>query len=145
MAGTRAKGQEVEVLIVVNGQVKDTITDVRSFEMEAQLEVLKEGYLGETTDRRDDIYRGVKGKISLHFENSDVLSLMRDLIDRARRRTPGVAVNIKASINFPGGQRTRVMLPNVFFGPIPMNFGGRADYGTIDLDFEGEDFKVISG
>jgi len=144
MAEQRIKGQEVEVLLVLKGQPLDTITDVRSFEMAAQMELLREGYLGETTDRRDDVYRGVRGRMELHFENADVFRLMREVIDRARRREPGTKVNVKATLNFPSGERPLVLIQDVFFGEIPMTFGGRTEYGTISLEFEAQDFSVLA-
>jgi hypothetical protein len=52
VANQRLKGQETSVLLVVNGAVQDTITDVRSFEIASKLELKEEGYLGEKTNRR---------------------------------------------------------------------------------------------
>jgi hypothetical protein len=144
MADARIKGQEIEILIVSKGKPLDTITDVRSFEMAAQMEILREGYLGEKTDRRDDVYRGVRMRMELHFENDDIFKLMRDVIDRARRREPGTKINIKATLNFPNGDRPRVLIQDVFFGEIPMAFGSRTDYGTVTLEAEAEDFAVLS-
>lgn len=144
MSTQRIKGQEVEVLLIDGGEPRDTITDVRSFEFAAQLELLREGYLGETTDRRDEIYRGFRGKIEFHFENRDILSFTRSVIERARRRTPGVRINIKATLNFPNGDRPRILLRDCFFGEIPMSFASRSDYGSVSLDFEGEDYQVIT-
>jgi hypothetical protein len=140
----RIKGQDVEIMIVADNVAQSTITDIRSFEVESQMEILREGYLGETTQRRDDIFNGVRGKMELHFENKDVFDLIQTITDRARRRTPGTIVNIKATLRFPNGQRPRVLIPNVFFGPIPMNFGSRSDYGTVTLDFESSDVTVIA-
>jgi len=139
MADARIKGQEVEVLIVLNGQVQNTITDVRSFEVGFQMEILKEGYLGETTDRRDDIFRGTRGKIDLHYENKDVFGLIMAIVDRARRQSPGTKVNIKATLRFPNGDRPRVIIKDVYFGEIPLAFGSRSDYGTLGLEFEAAD------
>lgn len=144
MAETRIKGQEVEIIIVSGSTPLETITDVKSFEMAAQLEILREGYLGETTDRRDEIYRGVRGRLELNFENDDILALMRQVVDRARRREAGLKINIKATLVFGNGDRPRVTIPNVFFGEIPMSFASRGDYGSITLDFEAEDFSIIS-
>lgn len=144
MPAQRIKGQEVECLLVVDGVPQSTITDIRNFEMEAKLEQLEEGYLGETTDRYDDIYKGIRGKMELHFENEDVFTLIASLIDRARRRTPGTQVNIKASLNFPNGDRARVLIPNVYFGALPLSFGSRTDYGNIALDFVASDFQVLT-
>lgn len=140
----RIKGQEVELILVEDNVPLTGIADVRSFSMEAQLEILKEGYLGETTDRRDSVYRGFSGSMELHFENRDVIDLTRRLIDKARRRTAGSRINCKVTLVFPeGGERVRVLLKNLEFGAIPLGFGSRADYGTISLPFEGEDFNVI--
>jgi hypothetical protein len=144
VAETRIKGQEVEIVIVSGSTPLETITDIKSFEMTAQLEILREGYLGETTDRRDEIYKGVKGRMELNFENDDIIALMRQVVDRARRREPGLKINIKATLVFGNGDRPRINIPNAFFGEIPMNFGSRSDYGSITLDFEAEDFSVVS-
>ena len=69
----RIKGQEVETLIVVDGAPRDTITDIRSFEFAFQTEIMSEGYLGETTERKDSIFKGIRGRLELHFETSPQL------------------------------------------------------------------------
>jgi len=144
VADQRIKGQEVEVLLVVNGKVQSTITDVRSFEVAAQLEILREGYLGETVDRRDEIYRGVRGRMELHYENKDIFDLIQTFVNRARRAEPGTKVNIKATLNFPNGQRPRVLIQDAYFGEVPLSFGSRSDYGTMSLEFESSNFKALS-
>lgn len=143
MASQRIKGQEVEVLLVVDGTVQDTVTDVRSFEIAAKLEQKEEAYLGEKTNRYDEIFNGVRGRMELHFENKDVFGLMTSIIDRAKRRTPGTQINIKATLNFPSGDRTRVLIADAFFGEIPVGFGSRSDYGTVSLDFQASDLSVL--
>ncbi len=143
MADQRIKGQEVEIILIEENVPLTTISNVKSFEMAAQLEILKEGYLGETTDRRDSVYRGFRGKMEVHFDNRDVLDLIRRLIDKARRRTPGARVNCKVTFVFPSGGRVRLVLKDLAFGEVPIGFGGRTDYGTISLDFEGEDYNQI--
>lgn len=143
MAESRIKGQEVELIFIENNVPLTTIADIRSFEMAAQLEITREGYLGETTDRRDSVYRGFRGRIEVHMENKDVLEFVRRLIDKARRRTPGARINMKVTLVFPGGDRVRVVLKDLAFGEVPISFAGRAEYGTIGLDFEGEDYNQI--
>ncbi len=143
MAEPRLKGQEVEVILIVDGTVQDTITDVRSFEIAAKLEIKEEGYLGEKTNRYDEIFNGMRGRIEFHFENDDIFGLITSVVDRAKRRVPGVQINIKATFNFPNGDRPRVLVPNVSFGEIPINFGSRGDYGTMGLEFAAEDFQVL--
>lgn len=143
MADQRIKGQEVEVLLIVDGSIQDTITDVRSFEVAAKLEIQEEGYLGEKTNRYDEIFNGMRGRMELHFENQDVFNLMGSIVDRAKRRTPGTQVNIKATLNFPNGQRPRFLIPDASFGEVPFNWGSRSDYGVMSLEFQASDFDII--
>jgi len=137
MADQRIKGQEVEVLIVVDG------TDVQSFEVAAKLEIKEEGYLGEATNRYDEIFNGVRGRMELHIENDDVFDLWASIIDRAKRRTPGTQINVKATLNFPNGDRPRVLINDAFFGESALNFASRGDYGTVGLEFQASDVSVI--
>ena len=143
MAQQRIRGQEIEVLVVVNGAPKTNMTSVRSFEVTLNTEVMSEGYLGETTERKDSIYKGVSGKIELHFDNQEVMKVYQAIVDKARRRTPGTKINIKATLNFPGGQRPRVLISDCEFGPMPLSFGSRSDYGTASLDFEASDVSFM--
>lgn len=143
MADPRIKGQEVEVLLIVDGTVQETITDVRSFEVALKLEIKEEGYLGEKTNRYDEIFNGVRGRLELHIENDDIFDLMRSIVDRAKRRSPGTQINVKATLNFPNGDRPRVLVSNAFFGEIPLNFASRGDYGTVSLEFQAEDLQIL--
>lgn len=143
MSDQRIKGQEVSLMLIVGGEVQSTITDFRHFEVEFQTEIQKEGYLGETTDRRDEIFHGVRGKMELHYENQDVLKLTQAIIDRAQRRQPGLQINLRATLNFPNGQNPKVSIPNIYFGPQPYNFASRSDYGTLALDFEAASARII--
>ncbi len=116
---------------------------LRSFEVAAKLEIKEEGYLGEKTNRYDEIFNGVRGRLELHFENQDVFSLMTSIIDRAKRRTPGVQINVKATLNFPNGERPRILISNASFGELPFNFPSRGDYGTAGLEFQAEDITLV--
>lgn len=139
----RIKGQEVSIQTTVNGERQQSINDIQNLEVEFQLELLREGYLGEKTDRRDEVFRGVRGKMDLHFETSDTFKTIVAIIARAQRREPGNTINVQATLRFPNGENTKVVMPDVFFGPIPMTFGSRTEYGKITLDFEGQDVQVI--
>jgi hypothetical protein len=143
VADQRIKGQEVEVLLIVDGEAQDTITDVRSFEVALKTELKEEGYLGEKTNRYDEIYNGVRGRLELHIENEDVFDLFKSITDRAKRRSPGSQINIKATLNFPNGDRPRVLIPDAFFGELPLNFGSRGDYGSVSLDFSASDVNFL--
>lgn len=139
----RIKGQETEVILLVDGVPQNTITDVRSFEMALQLATTDEGYLGETTNRKDSIFNGARARMELHIENDDVFDLMTAITDKARRRTPGTRINVKTTLNFPNGDRKRIVIPDVEFGEIPLNFASRADYGTVSLEMMASDATFI--
>jgi len=140
----RIKGQEVSLSVIIDGRALEAAADFRSFEVAPKLDKKEEGYLGETTNRYDEIFNGVRGRAELHFESQEIFTLMQAVIDRATRRTPGVQVNIKATLQFPNGQRLRVALRDVVFGEMPINFGSRADYGAMTLDFECSNIAVIT-
>lgn len=142
-AAPRVKGQETSIDVIVDNVVQQNFIDVRSLETEEQLEILKEGYLGETTDRRDMVYRGFSGRLEAHIENRQYLDFRASMVNKARRRTPGARVNIRTTLSFPGGPRVRVILKDVSFGPMPLNVGNRTEYVTVSLAFEGESMQLI--
>jgi hypothetical protein len=145
--GQRIRGQEVEVVMIVGGEPKTTITEIKSFEVEFELDVLKEGYLNQKADKRDEIYNGITGKMELHMGSPDVLDVVQKIVDRATRRDAAastVQINVKASLNWPDGTRRKLTVIDASFGSIPLSFGGRAEYGSLSLSFEAETFSLRS-
>jgi hypothetical protein len=135
MPSNRVRGQEVEITLVKDGQPLDAIANIKSFEFKYEMETQSEGYLGERTERKDSIFKGISGSFEIHHEKKTLFEMFRSLVDRAKRRTPGVTVNIKATINYNNGERLRVVFPDVEFGEIPVNIGSRTDYVSTSLDF----------
>lgn len=139
----RIKGQEVEVLFSVDSKPRQNITNIRDFEFTPQFEILSEGYLGQTTEQKDMIYNGLEGKMTMHFDNQDILRFAGELVDKARRRTPGVQIQIKVTLNFTNGQRPRILIPECEFGPMPMGFGSRKEYGQVSVNWESSGFQFL--
>ena len=143
----RIKGQDVEILIVQNGVALDSannsVRDIRNFDVTPKFEKLEEQYLGETSKRYDEIFHGVDFKMDLHFENPYVLTLIKAIKERAQRRTAGEVINIKATLNFPNGQSPTVILKDCFFEDMPINFGGRSEYGQFTLSGSCTDISTI--
>lgn len=140
----RIKGQEISLNVVLDGAIQDSITDIRNFEVTPKIDILDEQYLGQTTDQFDEIFKGVHGKFDIHFESQDVFLFIQAVVNRARRRTPGTVVNIKATLNFPNGDRPRVALQNVFFADFPITFGSRSDYGQISMEFSASEVQFLT-
>jgi hypothetical protein len=131
----RCKGQEVELILMVDGSPMQNFSFIRSTEMTWKTELIQEGYLNETTDRYDTIFKGIGGKAQMHFDSPDFLNLVRWVVEKAQNRVPGTRFNIKQTINFPSGRRARVLVPEISFGPMPMDFSSRAAYGGFSVDY----------
>ena len=143
MPSLRLKGQEVSVQLIKDNLVQADITDVRSFDVSIQMETMSEGYLGELTDRRDDVFRGCSGTIAFHIENTAAFDLFQSIVDRAKRRVPGTQINVKGALRFPNGQQKLIVVNDVYFGEIPFNVGGRTDYVEFSLPFEAADIRFL--
>jgi len=143
MPNLRVKGQDVEVAVLQAGEQVAALTDVRSFEVTPQIETTQEGYLGETTDRYDDIFKGVSLSMEVHLETQDIFKFWTAVLDRAQRRDPTLTINIKATLNFPNGETPRLVLKDVYFGPMPLNFGGRSEYGSVRIEGKCSNVKPI--
>jgi len=143
MPNTRIKGEDTELSVTLNGKTQTQFAEVRSNEITYLLELKKEGYLGETTERKDEIFNGTKGRMELHFSTKTVFDFFKAIVDRAQRRAPGTVVNIKTTLNFPNGDRPRVMIRDLAFGEIPVNFASRTDYGAVTLDWESSEAPQV--
>lgn len=141
--GNRIKGQEVEVVLIADGSPQRNFTAVRSFEFEYQQEIQSEQYLGETTNRKDTIFQGVRGRIEFHIESSDAFDIIKKIIDKARDRSVGTQINIKATLCFPNGDRSRVIISDAEFGAIPITFSDRSSYGNLTFEYEASEAPVI--
>jgi len=140
----RIKGQEIVVGINGPAGLEESLSNIQDLDIEFQLAILTEGFLGETADRVDDIYHKMKGRLSLHLDTPDVLRFIRRVKDRAQRRSPATTrFDIVATFNFPNGTRARIQILDVKFSTIPITFGGRDQYGTMKLDFEASRARVL--
>jgi hypothetical protein len=142
MSGQRIKGQEVSILIVRGGALEDTLTDVQSFNAEFQSEHKIQGYLGEKSNRTDDIFNNCKLDVELHMHTQDYFAFQKAIIDRQKRITPDLQINIMAVMLFPNGQSPTILFPDVKFGSIPMNIANRGDYVKVKLDGVTDDYEV---
>jgi hypothetical protein len=130
----RLKGQDTVISFTGPGGDVSGLDSVLSFEAELDIEILEEGYLGETANRFDDIFNGVSGTVELHLQTTAYFKFTQDVQDRAQRRTPaGGVFNATSTFQFPNGQRARITFEDIFFGPMPLSSPSRKDYvkGTV--------------
>jgi len=146
MSELRLRGQEVTVRLAQDGRILAEITAIKNLEVTFQFKKMEEGYLGERTQRHDDVFDGVSGSFTLHPEGDQALKLIDFLMQRTQRRVPagqGV-INITATYNFPNGSRPRVLIPDIKFDPIKLGTGGRDEYVAVDISFAADTAKIIT-
>jgi len=134
MPSQRLLGQNVAVIIIQDSAPIQEISCIRSFSFTYEQELKDEGYLGETTNRKDSVFKGMKMDMELHTNNNKVFQLIQSAVDKARRRTPGTRINIKCTLTWPNGDVARVTFPDVEFGAFPINANSRTDYVTVKLE-----------
>lgn len=143
MTAQRVKGQEVEIAITSGGVIQDTLTDIHNFNVEFESEVKSQGYLGEKTDRKDDIYHGVKFDFEMHTHSQDWLHFIIAIHDRQKRNTPNLVINIGAVLFYPNGDEPQIFIPDAKFGAQAVSTASRADYTNKKIQGEADDMAVM--
>ena len=138
----RHKGQETSLVFIRNGEILETLTNCKSLEFEYKLEILQEGYLGETTDQYDSVFKGISGNADFHFSDATPLILTEDMVNKARRREGGTKVNIKTTFNYPNGRRAIVTFRDVEFGAASTTVGGRSEFSVFKTNWSCSDGQV---
>lgn len=142
--GSRVKGQEVEFQVVSPAGRETSLGDVVSATVEFQLDILTQGLLNETSDRRDDIFRGVRVEAEVQLERGDFTAFINRVKLRAQRRTPASEkFNALMTLEMPNGDRPRVSIEDLSFGSIPIAVGGRDEYVTVRIEAESSDGRFI--
>lgn len=133
----RIKGQEVECTFLTNGQIMANSIAIQSNNLKIMMEILTEGFLGETTNRKDFVFNGIGGEVSLQFSGPEVFNMINGFIDVARRRVAsGTQTNVKHVYKFSSGRRGLVVLPDVSPGEITIDTSGRVDYVKVSFPYE---------
>lgn len=124
----RLLGQESFINLIRDGSIDKSFKAVVNYEFTDQLEILDEGYVGETTNRKDSIYNGTDFSMEAAMKDEKELELRTALIAKARRQI-GAAnrIDISFTLAFPNGASRNVTLLDCEFGNIGWSIGGRAE------------------
>ena len=146
MAETRIRGQEVTIRISRGAKPERTITAIKDFTIQLDLEKIEEGYLGERSKRKDMIYNGVSGSFSVEMESQELLEFVQNIKERAQRvaNVNDERINAVGSFAFPDGTRPKVLIKDMVFGNIPINSPGREAYVSVNFDFSAADASFIT-
>ena len=132
----RIRGQEVVISVLKDSETVKALSNVRNFTVTPRFSKMEEKYLGETSNRYDEMFDGVNFEFELHMDDPDVLDFVTAIKYRAQRRVGGfsnVKINITATLNFVGGVQPTVNLVDCYFEDMPIGFGSRSDYGTFKV------------
>lgn len=135
MAQQRIKGQETNVIIASSLGVEDQLTEIMDCNFEDELEILQNGFLGRSNDDFDYVYKGTKGDMKLHIHTSKWFAFRKKIKDKAQRKTPDTVFNITTVMNFPNGERARILFPDIVWGPIPTKIPSRTQFVEISLSW----------
>jgi len=139
----RLKGQETQVAFVSANGTEESVADVKSFDIQFDRDILSEGYLGQTTEQKDDIFKGVSGKLEFHVREAEFLDLIQRMNEKTKRRLPGEQFEIVSTLTFPDGQRRRILVSDAKFGAIPISTPSRDDYVTVTFDYAADDGSIL--
>lgn len=129
MSEQRIRGEEIQVRVVAAGQIQRTFTAIENFTWTVNTEVIRKGYLGETSDRADEIYKGQSVEFTFDPESPDALTFIQLIADRASRRVASSQkINISFVAAFPSGKRPRVTVNDLKFRDPGWNAANRDSY-----------------
>lgn len=131
----RIKGQDTTITITTNGVLEAELTDIQSFHVALNIELLEQGYLGETTNRYDEVFKGAHFDFEMHHHSSDYAVFNQKIVDRARRISPNTVINVSSTLFFPNGDIVTTIFPDAKFGTPDQNTPARIEY--VKTKYEG--------
>lgn len=145
MPDQRIKGQEVVMSIIVDGQLETRIDSIQSAEITLRFDKLEEDYLGETTTRYDEIYKGIDISIDMHLTNQQAFVVGDAIRQRATRRAGGATrIDVSGTFAFPNGDFPTIAAVDVFFEDFPVSIGARDEYVSVTLSGSASDLEFIT-
>lgn len=139
---TRAKGEDTTLTLVTADGAEESFGDVKSLDITFERDISSEGYLGQKTEQKDHIFKGVTGKGAIHVSSVKALDTVARINRVTQNRQPGESFEIATTIGFDDGKR-RIVLPDAKFGTIGVSAGSRADFIEISFDFAANDGRIL--
>lgn len=144
MSETRLKGQEVTLRLVREGAPESALTALRDITITLDMATLDEGYLGEKSNRRDEVYNGVSGSLTVVPEGPEIFTFI-DFLKRRAQRDPatfGARINLTGRCSFPDGRVSRFVVRDLKFGSLSFNVPGRDQFTNVPLSWVADDIKI---
>lgn len=126
--GDRIKGQEVSIRVVDNGTLVASLDSISSFNEEMKSEIKEDGFLGESTNRFDDIHNGYGGDFEFQFRRSDWTDFQLRVQARQERRNPNTVFNVVRTDLYADGTATVFTYIDAKWGAMTSSIGSRSDF-----------------
>ena len=144
MPQQRIKGQETLITVQQDGVPKLRVDTISDTECIFELDILQEGYIGETSDRFDSIFKGMTVRVSGHMTNRQVIDIADAIAQRAQRRAGGaVRFDLTTTLVFPNGDIVSILVPDVHFQSVPITTGSREDYVGFSWEGKASEYELI--
>jgi hypothetical protein len=137
----RLRGQEVQISIVEDGTLSDAFTAIATFNDTMKLEKKEDGFLGETSNRYDQIFNGYDGSFEMQLSNQKWMSFQSVLKAKARRENPNLQINIVRVDFYANGDTPSRTYVDCSFGAEPTAIATRADFVKVTVDFSCSDIE----
>lgn len=140
----RLKGQESQIRITQGGILQRTLTAIENLTATVMSDIIRKAYLGETTERKDDIYKGIKVEFGFDVMSKEPFVMVAALRDRMQRRTAQAnsQVNLVFIANLADGTRPRITIPDLKFQDPALAIQNRESYAGFRFQCEAEDFQL---
>lgn len=126
--GDRLKGQEVSIRVVDSGTLVASLDSISNFNSEMKSEIKEDGFLGETTNRFDDIHNGYGGDFEIQLRRPDWANFQLRVQARQERKNPNIVFNVVRTDLYPDGTSTVYTYIDVKWGAMTESIGNRADF-----------------
>ena len=142
MPSMRIRGQEATIIVTRGGVPEATLDNIHSFNVELSSEILEASYLGQKTKLHDDIFNGVKGDFEFHSHSEDWLVFAMALVDRQKRNTPDLVINLSVTLLYPNLDNPTIFIPDAKFGSLGIGLANREAYVNKKIPYASDDFDV---
>jgi hypothetical protein len=130
----RLKGQEISIRVVDDGQLVSQIDSIGTFNDNVKFELKEDGFLGETTNRYDEVFNGFGFDFEYQPTAATHLELTERIAARARRDVPNRTFNIVRTDFFANGQSAIVTYIDVKWGPTGTSIAGKNEFVKVKME-----------
>lgn len=131
----RIKGSETKLSFTGPAGPIFAINRVKNHDIEFLGEILIEEYSGEDTPDYDEADMGVRVRFLFHPDDPATFELYKQIIERRKRQSsPTGKFSVASSYIFPDFGRRRVIVPNLFFGNLPLKNPGFKEFVNSEIE-----------